>query len=264
MHRRTLLRNTAIGSTFLLAGCSGSTDTDEQQESRFEHPPGECTLGESHGCSDSLNIHTAKGGQRGNNLYTYGRVENISGKPLEDITMIAKFKDESGALIKNSRKRLTTFFHGDVWHYEIPFSGSLNEARAVSSFNVDAEVGENLDPEVALTNPESCDGVKDWWCDGNAKITSLNEGFVTRETGKEKWMVWGDVKNISESEIESVSISGHYREGNDIYETYSFGLFKGKTGLNIQAGETDTFRLIFGDEKPSRGSVSVYMYNLRK
>jgi hypothetical protein len=269
MHRREFLQTSVIGSAVFLSGCSSSTEGNDEksQESRFEHTPGECKLesdgGESHGCSDELNIHTVNGEQRGDNLYVFGTVENISGKPLEYVTMEAEFYDETKALIETSRKRLKTFFHGDVWEFELKFDGTLNEKRAVASFNVDASVGDYLDPVVALTDPENCGDTQDWWCDGNAKLSSLNEDFVTRESGKEEWMVWGDIENIGEETIWSIKMSAHYRDGNTIYEGHLDRFFSEVTGLDLAPGNTDTFRLSFGEQRPLKGDVSVYMWEVR-
>lgn len=226
-----------------LVGCSSSGEANNTTGQETDTPtyPNETYSNEPE--ADFVEFLNIEAAQRGNEVYAIGSVENLMGRPIGRLNVKVSFYDEIGDTVDAVRFPGFGILHGDTWIFEREWVGTLDEKRAVSSLDAEAEVSRYLNP--LDKESEYCRDTDGWRCSESVNISTSSAQFVTVEEGGEKWTVYGELEKESHSNVDRGDMVAQYLEGDEITRQ-QYGSYNFPDGEN-----TTDYRIEFSEERPS-------------
>lgn len=193
---------------------------------------------------EELEVENLGSEVRDNEVWATGELANLTGRPIHKVRLRFVFLDELDEPVGKPDVVLQGLRHGDTRQMERYWRASYEQKMAVRGMTTEIEEVVYGDTRYFAENPDDCEDVDRYMCDGDVKITEYDDGAITVPSGGQEWTVYGEVKNISGEELSARSserprVVAHYvRNG-----TVTDGWFDSIPAL--AAGETYSYRITF-------------------
>lgn len=238
MDRRTALSAIVTSGIGLgVAGCGEVQDSGggpEYPNETHTHEPER----------EDLEVENLGSDVRNNEVWPTGELSNLTGRPIHNVKLRFIFLDELDEPISNPDVVLHGLRHGDTREIERYWRATYEQKMAVRGMTTEIEEVIYGDTRYFAENPEDCDDVERYMCDGDVKITEYNDGSITVPSGGTEWTVYGEVENISDEKLPGRSnnrprVVAHYVQDG----TLTDGWFASIPAL--APGETYSYRITF-------------------
>lgn len=193
---------------------------------------------------EDLQVENLGSEVRNNEVWATGELSNLTGRPIHKLTLRFIFLDELDEPIGKPDVVLQGLRHGDTRQLERYWRATYEQKMAVQGMTTEIEEVVYGDTRYFAENPDDCDDVEEYMCDGDVKITDYNDGSITVPSGGEEWTVYGEVQNISGEKLSSRSnkrprVVAHYVQNGTVTD----GWFDSIPAL--AADETYSYRITF-------------------